>query len=42
MISIVNLFVLALPLAASFSAFSRLRVPTNVVRSSKVSMSSAR
>jgi hypothetical protein len=40
--SIVSIIVLALPLVASFSAFSRLRVPTNVVRSSQISMSSAR
>ena len=40
--SIVNILVLALPLVASFSAFGRLRVPTNVVRASKISMSSAR
>lgn len=38
---IARFFVLALPLVTSFSAFSRLRVPTNVVRTSKILMSSA-
>jgi ketol-acid reductoisomerase len=41
MSGIARFFVLALPLVASFSAFGRLRVPTNAVRTSKISMSSA-